>query len=137
MSESTNRYAVTLHRLLEFNPQIMDFSHNEQNALKVDFLIVDEASMIDIFLAYGLLRALPLTAHIIFIGDIDQLPSVGAGNFLRDLIHSNVSPTTTLKYIFRQAENSLIAYNAHQINKGEFPVFEAPNTFQDYMFIIY
>lgn len=135
MTESTGRYAVTLHRLLEFNMQTMGFTHNEQNALNVDFLIVDEASMIDIFLAYGLLRALPLTAHVIFIGDIDQLPSVGAGNFLRDLIESKQASTIKLNYIFRQAQNSLIAYNAHQINKGEFPSFEAPNTFQDYMFI--
>lgn len=135
MTESTGRYAVTLHRLLEFNMQTMGFTYNEQNALKVDFLIVDEASMIDIFLAYGLLRALPLTAHVIFIGDIDQLPSVGAGNFLRDLIASKTASTIKLNYIFRQAQNSLITYNAHQINKGEFPAFEAPNTFQDYMFI--
>lgn len=135
MTESTGRYAVTLHRLLEFNMQTMGFTYNEQNALKVDFLIVDEASMIDVFLAYGLLRALPLTAHVIFIGDIDQLPSVGAGNFLRDLIASKTASTIKLNYIFRQAQNSLITYNAHQINKGEFPAFEAPNTFQDYMFI--
>ncbi|MFT6765499.1 MAG: exodeoxyribonuclease V alpha subunit [Alteromonas naphthalenivorans] len=135
MTESTGRYAVTLHRLLEFNMQTMGFTYNEQNALKTDFLIVDEASMIDIFLAYGLLRALPLTAHVIFIGDIDQLPSVGAGNFLKDLIASKQAGTTKLNYIFRQAQNSLITYNAHQINKGEFPSFEAPNTFQDYMFI--
>ena len=135
MTESTGRYAVTLHRLLEFNMQTMGFTYNEQNALKTDFLIVDEASMIDIFLAYGLLRALPLTAHVIFIGDIDQLPSVGAGNFLRDLIVSTKASTIKLSYIFRQAQNSLITYNAHQINKGEFPAFDAPGTFQDYMFI--
>jgi exodeoxyribonuclease V alpha subunit len=135
MNESTGRYAVTLHRLLEFNMQSMGFTYNEQNALQVDFLIVDEASMIDVFLAYGLLRALPLTAHIIFIGDIDQLPSVGAGNFLRDLINSKVASTIKLKYIFRQAQNSLITYNAHQINKGEFPAFQVPDTLQDYLFI--
>lgn len=135
MNESTGRYAVTLHRLLEFNVSTMGFTYNEQNALKVDFLIVDEASMIDIFLARALLRALPLTAHIIFIGDIDQLPSVGAGNFLRDLINSKVASTIKLKYIFRQAHNSLITYNAHQINKGEFPAFQVPDTLQDYLFI--
>lgn len=135
MTESTGRYAVTLHRLLEFNVATMSFNHHEQNALKVDFLIIDEASMIDIFLAYGLLKALPLTAHVIFIGDIDQLPSVGAGNFLRDTIDSKKISTIKLTYIFRQAENSLITYNAHQINKGEFPAFQAPNTLQDYLFI--
>lgn len=135
MTESTGKYAVTLHRLLEFNAQTMGFVHNETNALKVEYLIVDEASMIDIFLAHALLKALPLDAHIIFLGDINQLPSVGAGNFLNDIITSKKAPTIRLKYIFRQAQNSLIAYNAHQINKGEFPAFKAPNTIQDYLFI--
>lgn len=135
MTEGTGRYATTLHRLLEFNPQTMGFVHNEQNALKLDYLIVDEASMIDIFLAHALLKALPLTAHIVFIGDIDQLPSVGSGNFLNDVIASQKVPTTRLAYIFRQAHNSLIAYNAHRINSGEFPAFEAPDTIQDYQFI--
>jgi len=135
MSESTGKYAVTLHRLLEFNPQTMGFVHNEQNALKLSFLIIDEASMIDIFLINSLLKAIPLHAHVIFIGDIDQLPSVGAGNFLKDIIASEKIPVTRLKYIFRQAQNSLITYNAHRINSGEFPAFDAPNTFKDYMFI--
>ena len=135
ITESTGRYAVTLHRLLEFNPQIMGFTHNEQNALKLDVLIVDEASMIDIFLANAIFKALPLTAHIVFLGDIDQLPSVGAGNFLYDLIASKKIPMTRLHYIFRQAANSLITYNAHRINRGEFPESKAPNTIQDYIFI--
>lgn len=135
MTEGTGKYAVTLHRLLEFSPQTMGFVHNEKNALKLDYLIVDEASMIDIFLAHALLKALPLSAHIILIGDVDQLPSVGAGNFLNDVIASKKAPTTRLKYIFRQAQNSLITYNAHQINKGEFPAFKMPNTLQDYEFI--
>ncbi len=135
MTESTGKYAVTLHRLLEFNVQTMGFTYNEQNALKVDYLIVDESSMIDTFLAYALLKALPLTAHVIFIGDIDQLPPVGAGNFLHDCIKSGIIPTTKLNFIFRQAQNSLIAYNAHQINKGEFPSSSAPDTFKDYYFI--
>jgi exodeoxyribonuclease V alpha subunit len=135
MHEGTGKYAVTLHRLLEFNPQGMGFTHNEQNALKLDYLIVDEASMIDIFLANALLKAVPLAAHVIFIGDIDQLPSVGAGNFLNDLITSKKIPTTRLQYIFRQAQNSLITYNAHQINKGEFPAFKVPDTIQDYEFL--
>ncbi|MCF7900508.1 ATP-dependent RecD-like DNA helicase [Candidatus Babeliales bacterium] len=135
MTEGTGRYAVTLHRLLEFNAATMGFVHNETNALKLQFLIIDEASMIDIFLAHSLLKALALPAHVIFIGDIDQLPSVGAGNFLNDLITSEVVPTVRLKYIFRQAQNSLIAYNAHRINTGEFPAFDVPNTIQDYIFI--
>lgn len=135
ITESTGKYAETLHRLLEFNPQIMGFSHNEQNALKLDFLIIDEASMIDIFLANAIFKALPLTAHVLFLGDIDQLPSVGAGNFLYDLISSKKIAVTRLNYIFRQAENSLITYNAHRINKGEFPESKVPQTVQDYFFI--
>jgi len=135
ITEGTGRYAATLHRLLEFNPQTMNFVHNEQNALKLDYLIIDEASMIDIFLGLSLLKAVPLEAHIIFIGDVDQLPSVGAGNFLNDIIGCGKIPTTRLQFIFRQAHNSLIAYNAHKINNGEFPVFEAPNTLKDYQFI--
>ena len=135
MSESTGNYAVTLHRLLEFNPQSMGFTHHEKNCLKLDFLIVDEASMIDIFLVHALLKAVPLTAHIVFIGDIDQLPSVGAGNFLHDLIASKKVPVTRLNFIFRQAENSLISYNAHRINKGEFPTSSAPNSLKDFLFI--
>lgn len=135
ITESTGKYAVTLHRLLEFNVQTMGFTHNEQNALKLDYLIVDESSMIDVFLGYALLKAVPLTAHVIFIGDIDQLPSVGAGNFLHDCIASGKIPTTKLNFIFRQAHNSLIAYNAHRINTGEFPSSSAPETFKDYYFI--
>ncbi len=135
ITESTKNYAVTLHRLLEFNPQSMGFTHHEKNCLKLDFLIIDEASMIDIFLAHSLLKAIPLTAHVIFIGDVDQLPSVGAGNFLQDIIASTKVPVTRLNFIFRQAENSLISYNAHKINKGEFPVSTAPNSLKDFIFI--
>lgn len=135
MNEGTGKYAVTLHRLLEFNPHGGGFTHNERNALKLDFLIIDEASMIDIFLAHALLKALPLTAHVIFIGDIDQLPSVGAGNFLRDAIASEIFSVSHLQYIFRQAHNSLITYNAHQINKGIFPTSSIEGCKQDYLFI--
>lgn len=135
ITESTGKYAETLHRLLEFNPQTMGFTYNESNALQLDMLIVDEASMIDIFLANAILKALPLAAHVLFLGDIDQLPSVGAGNFLYDLIASKKIPVTRLHYIFRQAENSLITYNAHKINKGEFPTSKVECTIQDYFFI--
>lgn len=135
MTESTGNYAVTLHRLLEFNPQTFGFMHHEKNSLKLDFLIIDEASMIDIFLIHSILKAVPLTAQIVFIGDIDQLPSVGAGNFLNDLIRSQKVPVTRLNFIFRQAENSLISYNAHKINNGEFPTSSAPNSLKDFMWI--
>ena len=133
--EGTGRQAVTLHRLLEFDVSTMGFTHNEQNALKLDFLIIDEASMVDIFLAYALLRAVPLNAHVLFIGDCDQLPSVGAGNFLNDMIESGKIPTVRLTQIFRQAQDSMIIINAHRINKGEFPVSFLPDARKDFFFI--
>ncbi|HLB94096.1 MAG TPA: ATP-dependent RecD-like DNA helicase [Candidatus Babeliales bacterium] len=122
ITESTRRPASTLHRLLEFDFNSMQFNRNEQNCLQLDFLIIDEASMLDLFLAYSVLKALPTRAHVIFIGDIDQLPSVGAGNFLNDLIQSQIAAVSRLKEIFRQAQDSLIITNAHRINQGEFPV---------------
>ncbi len=135
ITESTGRNAQTIHRLLEFDVSTMGFTRNEQNALKTDFLIVDEASMIDIFLANALLKSLPLHAHILFIGDIDQLPSVGAGNFLHDIIASNVATSVRLLEIFRQAQDSLIITNAHRINQGEFPVSSLPNAKKDFIYI--
>ncbi len=124
MSQSTGRTAITIHRLLEFDPSTMRFTRNESDALSVEFLIIDEASMIDIFLAHSLLKAVPRQAHVIFIGDIDQLPSVGAGNFLVDLIASNAIMCMRLTTIFRQAHNSMIVVNAHRVNAGEFPRME-------------
>ncbi len=135
ITESTRRHASTLHRLLEFDVGRMSFKHNEQNTLPVDFLIVDEASMIDVFLAYAVVKALPYQAHVVFIGDVDQLPSVGAGNILKDLITSNYIPTVRLTNIFRQAQDSLIIVNAHRINNGEFPTQSQPNSRRDFMFI--
>ena len=135
ITESTRRHASTLHRLLEFDVGSMSFKHNEQNALPVDFLIVDEASMIDVFLAYAVVKALPYQAHVVFIGDVDQLPSVGAGSILKDLITSNYVPTVRLTNIFRQAQDSLIIVNAHRINNGEFPTQSQPNSRRDFMFI--
>src|SRR5579863_7866801 len=119
ITEGTGRPAFTLHRLLDFDVSTMGFRYNESRPLAVDFLIVDEASMIDVFLAHALIKALPLSAHLILIGDIDQLPSVGAGNFLNDMIASQKITTVSLKHIFRQAQNSLIVINAHRINNGE------------------
>lgn len=135
ITEGTGRPAATLHRLLEFDPATMSFKHNEQNALPLDFLIVDEASMIDIFLANSLLKALPLSAHIIFIGDVDQLPSVGAGNFLNDLLATENIPSVRLTQIFRQAQESLIVINAHRVNAGEFPTTAIENSKKDFIFI--
>jgi exodeoxyribonuclease V alpha subunit len=135
ITEGTNRPASTLHRLLDFDVSTMGFRHNESNALVVDYVIVDEASMIDVFLAHALLKALPYSAHLVLIGDIDQLPSVGAGNFLNDMIASKKVVTTKLQHIFRQAENSLITINAHKINNGEFPVSSYENAKKDFIFI--
>lgn len=135
ITEGTGRYAVTLHRLLEFDVATYSFVHNEKNALSLDFLIIDEASMVDIFLAHALLKAVPLSAHILFIGDCDQLPSVGAGNFLNDMIASGKIPTVKLTQIFRQAQDSMIIINAHRINKGEFPASFLPDARKDFFFI--
>lgn len=135
MSESTGKFALTIHRLLEFDVASRGFSRNDRNALVLDFLIIDEASMIDVFLANAILKALPYTAHLVLIGDVDQLPSVGAGNFLNDLIASNKIPTVRLKEIFRQAADSLIIVNAHRINKGEFPLMDPSSVKKDFIFI--
>ncbi len=133
--EGTGKFAMTVHRLLEFDPRTMGFTYNETHALKLDFLIIDESSMIDIFLANAILKAVPATAHVVFIGDIDQLPSVGAGAFLTDLIESNKVPCVRLTHIFRQAQNSLIIVNAHRINRGEFPATFLPDARKDFFFI--
>lgn len=133
--EGTGRNALTIHRLLEFDFKTMNFNYNDRNTLRLNFLIVDEASMIDIFLAHSILKALPIDAHLILIGDIDQLPSVGAGNFLNDLIECGKITCIKLKEIFRQAQNSLIIVNAHRLNKGEFPVQYLPDSKKDFFFI--
>lgn len=135
ITEGTGRPASTLHRLLDFDVSTMAFRHNESNALKTDFLIVDEASMIDVFLAHALIKALPHSAHLVLIGDVDQLPSVGAGNFLKDMIASKKVVTINLQHIFRQAQDSLIVINAHKINKGEFPTTQHEDARKDFIFI--
>lgn len=135
ITEGTGRHAATLHRLLEFDPGIMGFKHNEAHALKLDFLIIDEASMLDVFLAFALMKALPLTAHIVFIGDIDQLPSVGAGNVLHDIIATKTIPSVRLEHIFRQAQDSMIILNAHKINNGEFPTSSHEGAKRDFIYI--
>lgn len=121
MAEITGKYASTLHSLLEFDFSTGKFKRNKDNRLECDLLIIDEASMIDTFLMYHLLKAVPTKARMILIGDIDQLPSVGAGNVLKDLIHSDKIATTRLTQIFRQAKFSRIVLNAHRINQGFFP----------------
>jgi len=120
LSEATGMEAKTIHRLLETKPP-EGYQKNEENPLEGDVLIVDECSMIDIMLMYNLLKAVPDTMSLIFVGDIDQLPSVGAGNVLRDIIESGCVPVVRLTRIFRQAQSSRIIMNAHRINAGKMP----------------
>ncbi len=121
MAEITGMKASTIHTLLEFDFSINGFKKNKENPLDCDLLIVDEASMIDTVLMYNLLKAVPTTARLILVGDADQLPSVGAGSVLQDLIDSDKIPLTRLTEIFRQAAHSRIITNAHRVNAGEFP----------------
>jgi exodeoxyribonuclease V alpha subunit len=135
LMEGTSRYATTIHRLLEFDPATMRFVHDDQNCIKTDFLILDETSMIDVFLARSIFKAVSLDTHVIMIGDVDQLPSVGPGSILKDLINTNIVPCTKLTQIFRQAQNSMIIQNAHKINHGEFPTTALPDCKKDFYFI--
>jgi exodeoxyribonuclease V alpha subunit len=129
LAEATGREARTIHRLLEFKPrQGFQFQRNEENPLEVDMLIVDEASMLDLLLTNHLLKAVHPGSHLLLVGDVDQLPSVGAGNVLRDVIDSGVAAVVCLTEIFRQAEGSLIVENAHRINRGEMPLFSRQAT---------
>ncbi len=120
MSEAVGMEAKTIHRLLEYKPS-EGYQRNEENPLEGDVLIVDECSMIDIILMNALLKAVPEGMRLILVGDIDQLPSVGAGNVLRDIIDSSRFPVIRLTRIFRQAQSSRIIMNAHRINKGMLP----------------
>lgn len=122
LSEATLRPASTIHRLLGFLPH-GGFQYHENHPLKIDFLVIDEASMLDLLLTYHLLRALRPGTQVLLVGDVDQLPSVGAGDVLRDIIASGVVPVSRLKTIFRQAKDSQIVRNAHRINQGQIPIF--------------
>jgi exodeoxyribonuclease V alpha subunit len=128
LSEATGRPASTIHRLLGFSPG-EGFKHNAENPLPVDLLVVDEASMLELILANNLLKALQPGTHLLLVGDVDQLPSVGAGDVLRDLIASEIVPVTRLSAIFRQAAGSHIITNAHRINQGLMPVFAQEGDF--------
>ena len=120
LTEATGREAKTIHRLLEFKPG-EGFGRNENNPIDADLIVIDETSMLDLVLAYNLLRAIGSDSHLLLVGDIDQLPSVGAGDVLRDLIASDVAAVVRLETIFRQAAGSLIIRNAHRINQGHMP----------------
>ena len=121
MSEATGHEAKTIHRLLKFSPSEMVFEKNFENPLEIDALIVDEISMVDTVLMNSLLRAVPISASVVLVGDVDQLPSVGAGNVLKDVIASGIVEVIELNEIFRQAQTSRIITNAHAINRGEMP----------------
>lgn len=121
LAEVTGRPAQTIHRLLEFSPKEWRFKRDQANPLRVDVVIVDEASMIDVPLMHHLLKALPRSATLILVGDVDQLPPVGPGNVLRDIIDSGMVEVIRLKRIFRQALESAIVVNAHRVNWGVFP----------------
>ncbi|HEX7180964.1 MAG TPA: ATP-dependent RecD-like DNA helicase [Thermoanaerobaculia bacterium] len=135
LAEATGGEASTLHRLLEFNPRTRAFDRNREHPLACDLLIVDEVSMLDALLTYHVLRAVPDPARVIFVGDVDQLPSVGPGRVLSDLIRSDAVEVVRLTEIFRQAERSLIVVNAHRVNQGQMPVLEAVDSDGDFFFI--
>ena len=135
LNESTGVEAKTIHRLLEFDPRELKFKKNKEEPLLCDVLIVDECSMVDILLMNKLVEAIPKNAALILVGDIDQLPSVGAGNVLSDIIESNIFPVVRLTEIFRQAKESMIITNAHRINKGLMPMTKASDELSDFYFI--
>ncbi len=131
LAEATGQPAQTIHRLLGFSPG-EGFTYNDENPLDADMVVVDEASMIDLSLFYSLLKAIAPSTHLLLVGDVDQLPSVGAGDVLRDLIRSGVLPVTRLEAIFRQEGGSQIIRNAHRINQGEQP--DTRNEGDDFFF---
>ena len=132
ISETSGRSAVTIHRLLEYyyseDSDSMNFGKNEENPLEEDVIIIDEMSMVDILLMDALTEAVVSGTRLILVGDADQLPSVGAGNVLRDIISSEIIHTVRLTEIFRQAGESMIVVNAHRINRGEYPYCNEPDT---------
>ena len=121
MTEATKRPASTIHRLLEYDPRLRRFTRDAEKPLETDALIVDEASMVDLELARALFLAIPPAARLVIVGDVDQLPSVGPGAVLRDIIQGGIVPTVRLERIFRQAAESRIVANAHAILRSEMP----------------
>ncbi|HEV2579777.1 MAG TPA: ATP-dependent RecD-like DNA helicase, partial [Ktedonobacteraceae bacterium] len=121
LAEMTKQEAKTIHRLLAFDPKTMGFRYNDEHPIEAQAVIVDETSMLDLFLAHSLVKAIPPDAQVLLVGDVDQLPSVGPGMVLRDLIDSEQIPVVRLTEVFRQAAASHIVTNAHRINAGQFP----------------
>ena len=135
LGEATGMPAKTIHRLLEYQPASGGFARNGVNSLECDVLVVDETSMIDVPLMQKLILALPEQAHLLIVGDVDQLPSVGPGSALADIIRSEVVPVVRLTEIFRQAASSRIVTNAHRVNTGQLPELPSPGNESDFFFI--
>ncbi len=135
LKEATGMPARTVHRLLEYTPATHSFARCRENPLECDLLVLDEASMLDIELAFALLEAVPRMCRLVLVGDADQLPSVGPGNVLRDLIASRTVPVARLEKIFRQARESLIVVNAHRVNRGEMPLLRGDSELTDFYFV--
>jgi exodeoxyribonuclease V alpha subunit len=135
MAESAGEEAMTIHRLLEYNPREGCFQRSEDRPLEADFVILDETSMVDLSLMDHLLRAVDSRSHLILVGDVDQLPSVGPGSVLRDLIDSGAVPKVVLRRIFRQSQESLIVVNAHRILQGQSLVLGEPSERRDFVFM--
>ncbi|HED24387.1 MAG TPA: ATP-dependent RecD-like DNA helicase [Firmicutes bacterium] len=136
VTEATGQEAFTIHRLLEYSyseGEGFRFQRNEKNPVEAGIVIIDEASMVDLLLMYNLLKAIPSGSRLILVGDVDQLPAVGAGNVLRDLISAGSIPCFRLGHIFRQARESLIIVNAHRINQGQMPYLNVKN--RDFFFL--
>src|SRR5207244_3295005 len=135
LTETTGLEAKTIHRLLEIDPATGRFSRNESNTLACGLLVVDETSMVDVPLMHSLLRAVPNSAAVILVGDVDQLPSVGPGTVLADLIESGVVPVVRLTEVFRQAADSRIITNAHRIRRGQMPDVRGADPSCDFHFV--
>ena len=135
MTEATGFEAKTIHRLLEVDPKGGGFKRNTDNRLECDLLVVDETSMVDVLLMQALMRAVPDHAALLIVGDIDQLPSVGPGQVLADVIASGAVPVVRLSEVFRQAAHSRIISSAHQINRGSIPDLSRPEGDSDFYFV--
>jgi exodeoxyribonuclease V alpha subunit len=135
MTEATGFEAKTIHRLLEVDPKVGGFKRGPDRPLECDLLVVDEASMVDVMLTQALLRAVPDAAGLLIVGDIDQLPSVGPGQVLADIIDSGATPVVRLTEVFRQAAQSRIITSAHRINQGSMPDLTRPNKESDFYFV--
>src|SRR5512133_115794 len=135
MTEATGFEAKTIHRLLEVDPRTGGFKRGSDNPLDCDLLVIDETSMVDVMLMQALMKAIPDNAALLIVGDIDQLPSVGPGQVLADIIASDMIPVVRLTEVFRQAAQSKIITSAHQINQGSMPDLSPPGTESDFYFV--